>query len=65
MKALAWVWLVVGLILLNLSVTFTNIWPTLGIRVTHELSAELAALVMGLMIAWRWRMAENSSMNVS
>ena len=59
MKALAWVWLVVGLILLNLSVTFTNIWPTFGIRVTHELSAELATLVMGLMIAWRWRMARS------
>ena len=55
MKPLAGVWLVVGLLLLNLSVTFTNIWPTFGIRVTNELSAELAVLVMALMITWRWR----------
>mgnify|MGYP001175785269 FL=1 len=55
MKPVGWVWLAVGLILLNLSVTFANIWPTFGIRLTHELSAELAALVLGLMIAWRWR----------
>ena len=39
---------------LNASLTFANIWPTLGVRLTAGLSIELAIGVLGLVLAWRW-----------
>ena len=51
-----WRWggLAVGLILLNLSLTFANIWPTLGIRLTGALSSELALVMLALVLTSRW-----------
>ena len=51
-----WRWggLAVGLILLNLSLTFANIWPTLGIRLTGALSSELALVILALVLTSRW-----------
>jgi hypothetical protein len=39
--------------LLNASLVFTNVWPTLGVRWTADLSAELAAVL--LLLIWRLR----------
>ena len=49
-----WIGLVCGLVLLNLSLTFGNVWPTLGIRLTGDLSVELAIVALTLVLAWRW-----------
>ena len=38
------------LVLLNLSLTFYNVWPTLRIRWQGHLSAELAAVIVGLAV---------------
>lgn len=46
--------LVVALLLLNLSLTFSNIWPTLGISPTADLSVETAGLVLLFLAARRW-----------
>ena len=35
-----------ALLLVNVSLTFANVWPTLGIRLNHELSIEAAAGVL-------------------
>ena len=53
--AARWVGLVAALVLLNLSLTFTNIWPTLGIRLNADLSVETALCVLGLVLARQWR----------
>jgi hypothetical protein len=45
--------LVAALLLLNVSLTFANIWPTLGIALTADLSLETAALLLGLVAARR------------
>lgn len=50
-----WVSVAVALAALNASLTFTNIWPTLAVRFTTNLSVELALLVMALLVARRWR----------
>ena len=50
-----WVGLVAALVLLNVSLTFTNIWPTLGIRLNADLSVETALCVLGLVLVRRWR----------
>ena len=47
--------LVAALVLLNVSLTFTNIWPTLGIRLNADLSVETALCVLGLVLVRRWR----------
>ena len=49
-----WVGVTVALILLNLSLTFTNVWPTLSVRSTSEVSLELAACVLGLVVVRWW-----------
>ena len=55
MPAARWVGLVAALVLLNMSLTFTNIWPTLGIRLNADLSVETALCVLGLVLVRRWR----------
>jgi hypothetical protein len=46
--------LVAALLFLNLSLTFSNIWPTLGISPTADLSVETAVLVFVFLAARRW-----------
>ena len=53
--ALRWVGLAAALVLLNVSLTFTNIWPTLGIRLNADLSVETALCVLGLVLLRHWR----------
>ncbi len=50
-----WLGLAAALMLLNVSLTFTNVWPTLGVRLNGDLSVEVALCVLGLVIARRWR----------
>ena len=49
-----WVAVAVALLLLNLSLTFRNVWPTLAIRPTAELSPDLAVAVLGILLFRRW-----------
>ena len=51
---MAWIAPVASLALLNLTVTFRNVWPTLSVRPTAELSVELALVTLGLVL-WGWR----------
>jgi hypothetical protein len=55
-KARVWQWVGVcaALLLLNGSVTFDNVWPTLGVWWPGELSVELAALVLLLALSNSW-----------
>jgi hypothetical protein len=48
-----WITLFVVIALLNVSLTFRNVWPTPGIAWTSHLSTELAVIVLG--IAWAVR----------
>ncbi len=52
---LDWTTLAVALVLLDVSVTFQNLWPTPAVRWQGELSVELAVCVLALAIASRWR----------
>lgn len=45
--------LLAAFLLLNVSLTFGNIWPTLGIAPTADISPETAALLLGLVVARR------------
>ena len=55
-KLLRWAVLAAALAILNLTLTFTNVWPTLFVRFTGDLSLEAAILVLALAAArWRWR----------
>ena len=49
-----WAGVILVLALFNLSVTFRNVWPTLSIRPTGDLSLELALAVIALLVI-RWR----------
>jgi hypothetical protein len=49
-----WVAVAVALAALNASLTFANIWPTLGIRLSGAVSVELAVCVLGLVLGTRW-----------
>jgi hypothetical protein len=49
-----WVGTLVALILLNGSVTFHNVWPTLGVHWPGEVSVELAAVLMLLALSNAW-----------
>src|SRR5262245_50449650 len=49
--------LAAALALLNASLTFGNLWPTLMVKWTGGLSVELAALVLALILARPWRQA--------
>ena len=51
---LDWCVLLAALVLLNLSVTFRNVWPTLAVRATGDLSAELAVAALAIVAAQRW-----------
>ena len=46
--------LLVALAALNTSLTFVNIWPTLAVRPTADLSVELAVGVLVLLLV-QWR----------
>jgi hypothetical protein len=50
---LRWTGLAAALTILDASLTFHNIWPTPLIRWTGELSVELAACILGLILATR------------
>ncbi|MBI4262890.1 MAG: sulfatase-like hydrolase/transferase [Acidobacteria bacterium] len=50
-----WALLAVALAVLNLSLTFANVWPTLRIRPTGAVSIEAAVVVLAMVAAWRWR----------
>ena len=54
MSILRWPLLVLALVLLNAALTFANVWPTLAIRLTGDLSLEAALGVLGLMLTRRW-----------
>jgi hypothetical protein len=47
----SWVSACIALVLLNGSVTFHNVWPTLGVHWPGELSVELAALLLALVLS--------------
>ena len=49
-----WVALVAALLLLNLSLTFRNVWPTLAIRPSAELSPDLAVAILGILLVRWW-----------
>jgi hypothetical protein len=53
-RAWEWVAVLVALLLLNGSVTFHNVWPTLGVHWPGELSVELAALLLLLAVSNAW-----------
>ena len=48
-----WVAAAVALLLLNLSLTFRNVWPTLAIRPTADLSPDLPLAVLGILLLGR------------
>lgn len=50
---LRWTALVAALVLLDASLTFENIWPTPAIRWQGDLSIELAACILALVVAHR------------
>ena len=52
--ALRWAVLAFALALLNVSLTFVNVWPTPAVRLTGALSIEAAVCVMGLVAARRF-----------
>lgn len=49
-----WVLLAIAVVVLNASLTFGNVWPTLAVHVTGDISIELAACVLGLVLARGW-----------
>jgi hypothetical protein len=49
-----WLVLAAALIVLNLSLTFANAWPTLFIRLTGAVSVEVAVLVLVMTISTSW-----------
>ena len=55
----AWRWarLAAALALLNASLTFVSIWPTLAVKPSSRLSFEAAALVLGVTVAAARRLA--------
>ena len=55
-RRLVWPWVsaCLALVILNGSVTFDNVWPTLGVRWPAEISVELAALLLLLSLSNAW-----------
>src|SRR5262245_21161455 len=51
---LQWVMLAGALALLNTSLTFENVWPTLSVQLSAGLSIELAICVLAVLAAVRW-----------
>ena len=56
-----WTVVLVAIVLLNLSLTFYNVWPTPRIRWQGHLSAELAAVIVGLAVWLAARRATTAS----
>jgi hypothetical protein len=54
-SAFRWLALVLALWVLNFALTFHNVWPTLWIETRHELSIEIAVLVLGIALWSRLR----------
>lgn len=52
--ALRWALLAAALTLLNVSLTFVNVWPTPRVRFTSELSIELAVCVLAVVVVRSW-----------
>ena len=46
--------LILALVVLNASLTFVNVWPTLAIWPSRDVSIELAVLVLALALGRRW-----------
>jgi hypothetical protein len=53
-SAVRWLSLAAALWLLNFALTFHNVWPTLWIETRHELSIEIAVLMLGLVVFSAW-----------
>src|SRR5262244_1678587 len=51
-----------ALALLNASLTFANQWPTLLVKWTGALSIELAAAILALILARRWRLVSRRAL---
>jgi hypothetical protein len=51
---LRWALLAVAVAALNASLTFDNVWPTLAIRLSGDVSLELAVCVLGLILGRHW-----------
>jgi hypothetical protein len=51
---LRWTVLAAALALLNASLTFANVWPTLSVQLTDALSLEAAVVVLAVVVAERW-----------
>jgi hypothetical protein len=49
-----WIALVCALALLNVSLTFRNVWPTPAVEWTGDVSIELVVFLLGLALASRW-----------
>jgi len=52
--ALQWAMLAGALALLNASLTFDNVWPTLSVQLSAALSIEVALCVLAIIVAARW-----------
>jgi len=52
--ALQWAMLAGALALLNASLTFDNVWPTLSVHLSAALSIEVALCVLAIIVAARW-----------
>jgi len=52
--ALQWAMLAGALALLNASLTFENLWPTLSVRLSAALSIEVALCMLAIVVAVRW-----------
>jgi hypothetical protein len=59
-----WARLAAAVVLLNASLTFVSVWPTLAVRPSPRLSFEAAMLVLGIAIAWTRRRAPLSDRSV-
>ncbi|HEU4692432.1 MAG TPA: sulfatase-like hydrolase/transferase [Vicinamibacterales bacterium] len=53
-SAAQWAVLAGALALLNASLTFENLWPTLWVRFTAALSIEVALFLLSIVVAVRW-----------
>ncbi len=53
LTALRWGSLAAALVLLDLALTFHNVWPTLWVTNRNQLSIEIALLLLGLAAYWR------------
>jgi len=49
-----WVLLAGALALLNTSLTFENVWPTLSVQLSAGLSIEVAIFLLAIVVAGRW-----------